>query len=295
MMNLENNDRFPLIPLDYKQRHLAKARELVIDNERGVIYIASAKDPSILINVTQQILNLISTDMSADNMILEVEGQGRVNLKEYISYLRANMLKAETFGGKKCLPSYGYDFSSITNRDGIIQMNNFWNAKAGYVPYVDQFSTLRWSTPDGTAPIVKVELDDANVVVLKDRFSYSSISDGVIIKLNTPEEDASRHATLFWKVECGSIEPVIYIHDDCKVYLEFGNDIYMKPNAIHIYRFETWDGGTTWFESVKKYKTSENTFNERIDLDYISTNYYTKSEVNELLEWKNDRMNSLGS
>ena len=231
------------------------------------MYIASAKDSSVLIDVTQQILNLISTDMSADNMIIEVEGQGRVNLKEYINYLKSNMLKVDVYGGKKCLPSYGYDFSSITNKDGIIQLNNFWVAKAGYVPYMDQFNTLRWSTPDGTSPIVEAALDDANNVILKDRFSYSNIGDGVIIKLATPDEDESRHTTLFWKVESGSVEPIIYIHDDCKVYLEFGNDISMKPNAIHIYRFETWDKGETWFESVKKYKTAENTFNERIDLD----------------------------
>ena len=121
MMNLENNDRFPLIPLDYKQRHLAKARELVIDNERGVIYIASAKDPSILINVTQQILNLISTDMSADNMILEVEGQGRVNLKEYISYPFADTCDIVIY--PPCVERLEYLLASVSPRHYFLLKN----------------------------------------------------------------------------------------------------------------------------------------------------------------------------
>ena len=293
-MNLEDNDRFPLIPLSYKQRHLAKRGELIVDNENGRIYIVSNKDRSEIIDVTQQIINLISTDMSADNMIIEVEGQGRVNLKEYISYLRANMLKINSFSGKKCVAAYGYDFMSISNIDGIIQLNNFWKAKPGYIAAVDKFNSLVWTTPDGATPIVKAELDESNSVTLTERFSYSTIGNSIIINLPKTQEDEDRHATIYWKVESGPAEPILYIHDDCKVYLEYGNDINMNPNAINIYRFETWDGGTTWFESVKKYKKSENTFNEKVDLDYINTNYYTKNEVNSLLEWKNNNGTSLG-
>ena len=295
MMNLEDNDRFPLIPLSYKQRHLAKRGELIVDNENGRIYIVSIKDRSEIIDVTQQIINLISTDMTADNMIIEVEGQGRVNLKEYISYLRANMLKINNFSGKKCMASYGYDFMSITNKDNIIQLNNFWKARPGDIAAVDKFGSLVWTTPDGATPIVEATLDENDNVVLTERFSYTTLVNGAVIKLPKTQDSENVHATIFWKAESNAVEPILYIHDDCKVYLEYGNDIEMNPNAINIYRFETWDGGETWFESVKKYKKAENTFNEKIDLDYITNNYYTKTEVNDLLQWKNNNGTSLGS
>ena len=293
-MNMENNDRFPLIPLDYSQRHLAVKKEIMFDYKECRLYVVDSKDKSIIYDITQRIINLVNSDISGDSLIVNISGVGRVNLTQYIEHLKSSMLKSSTFGGKIPCGSYAYDFKSITNHDGIIQLNNFWNGNTGQIPYIDDNKDIRWAYTDGVNPIVTINPGLDYIVRLSDRFNRTNVENGCIIDLIPIDRRYGIHNTIYWKVTSNAtVKPNLRFASTLNVNLEYESDMKMNTSAIHIYKFETWDEGENWFESVKKYKAAANTFNDKVDLDYLLANYYTKEEVHDLIKWKDNNMRDL--
>lgn len=291
-MNYEDNDRIPLIPLDYSQRHLACKKEILFDYKTARLYIVSSTDKAIIYDITQQIVNLVNSDISGDNLIVSIEGIGRVNLKQYLAYIRATTLKAETHSGKKAVPSAAYDFTSISNRAGLIQVHNFWKAGIGDVPFKDDNGILKWTNTEGIYPIQTLNPGADYIIRLKEPFNTSIIDTGCIVELLCKNSNDNIHNTIYWKVSSGTSVPSIRFHSNTNVVLEYSSDLNMTSHAIHIYKFETWDKGMSWLESVKKYNTIQKETN-KVDTEFLYDTFYTKEEVRELLKWKNNNMQSI--
>lgn len=291
-MNLENDDRFPIIMLDYSQRHLAVKKELMFDYKTGRMYVVSADDKSVIHDITQQIVNLVNSEISGDSLIITVEGIGKVNLTQYIAYLKSNILHANTYAGKAAIPSYAYDFKTITNKSGIIQMHNVWKATTGDVPYRDKTGALQWTNLEAVYPIQTVNPGLDYMVLLTEPYNVSTVDTGCIVSLSCKNDKDGAHNTIRWKVTSGNSTPTIRFHANTNVLLEYDSDMKIGTNCVNCYTFETWDRGITWFESVKKYNLKSKP-SDRIDLSYMLDNYYTKEEVNDLLKWKNNNKQSI--
>lgn len=284
MVNMENNDRIPLIALDYSQRHLAHRKEIMIDYNTGRIYVVSAKDKSVIFDITERILDQIATGIPGDSLVVTVEGVGTVNLKQFIINLRSNMLNANTFKGKHCVPSYAIDQQSIVNKDGIIQIYDYWKAEEDMIP-MKKDGILRWDRVDALDPIVDKVPDGNYEVVLDAPRCKTTVTAGALVNLVTRSDKKNRRCKIEWVVLSGNTIPTIKIKDGINIFCEFEADFTMKANSMHVYTFETWDGGSIWFESVKKY--GKYVTDAQITRDYLINNYYTKGEVEDRLKWKN--------
>jgi hypothetical protein len=283
--NMEANDRVPVILLDYSQRWRAHKKELLFDYNEGKLYVVSADDKSRIFDITQRILDLVSTDISADGLIVNIDGVGSVNLKQYITNLKAAALNANTFGGKAPVPNAAYDFNSIVNKDGIIMISDFHKAKEDQVP-VCRGGVVRWDYSTAVEPVHTVQPDVDYMVRLKDVNNVTTLENGCTLHL-TAKNPSGSYNVINWCVKSGDIVPRIRIASDINLYQEYKSDLDIDLKAVHIYKFESFDGGMTWFESVKKYTLRSAIIHDRIDYDFLLDNYYTKSEVNELMRWKN--------
>ena len=282
---MENNDRFPMIPLDYSQRHRACKKEILFDYKTGKLYVVSAKDKTIIHDITQNILDVVSREVKADNLVVDIEGVGKVNLKKYISDLKNKGIHATTLSDKTAIGYTSYDLASICNRDGVIQLYNFWKAQPGQVPTIDENGILQWVNPDTMYFVKDVTPSSDGNITLSDRYNASTVSNRLVLTIQAVRD----YTIISWKVTTTSSELVIEPGVNMNIRLEYDNDLHMNPNSVHIYTFETFDHGATWFESVKKYTTG----NAKLDRDYLNTYYYNKTEVQELLKWKNKQLESI--
>ena len=284
MMNMENNDRFPIIPLDYKNRHLAYKKELMFDYKTGRLYVVSAEDKSVIFDITEQILNIVSSEVKADNLVVNIEGVGKVNLKKYVTAIKEGALHANTLTGQGCVGTQAYDFVSISNKDNIIQLHNFWKARPGEVPTVDENGVLVWSQINSFFPVKDVEVNESGIYILSNRYCQSTVD----IDANLDLIGETPYSVISWKVTSGEHKPNFNVVNGKTVTLEYESDFDMPPNSTFIFTFESFDNGITWFESVKKYIQN----NDKIDKVYMEEHYYDKQEVDEKLKWKDGNMNS---
>lgn len=285
-MNMEENGRFPIIALDYKDRNIAHKKELLIDYDTGRLYVVSADNKSVVFDVTEQILNLVGTEVKGDNIAINIESLGKVNLKKFILDLKNKSLHTTPLKGEGGVGTFAYDFKSISNKDNIIQIHNFWKAQPGQVPTVNNNGILVWSEIGSFYNVVHVDIDTTGVYVLNNRYNESTIDSNGIIQLETDQE----YCIMNWKVVSGDTVPNIELGEGFEVIKEYESDFNMPANSTFIYEFETFDHGHTWYERVKKYIPG----NDVISTEYIEKNIYTKEEVDEKLKWKNAQMESIG-
>lgn len=285
-MNMEENGRFPIIPLDYKDRNIAHKKELLIDYDTGRLYVVSADNKSVVFDVTEQILNVVGSEVKGDNIAINIDSLGKVNLKKFILDLKNNSLHTTPLQGKGGVGTFAYDFRSISNKDNIVQMHNFWNAKPGQVPTVDGNGVLVWSELGSFYSVIHVEEDPTGVYVLSNRYNESTVDSNVIFKLEAEQP----YAIISWKVVSGETTPNIELAPGFEIVKEYESDLNMPANSTFIFEFETFDHGQTWYEKVKKYIPG----NDIVSTEYIEEHIYSKEEVDEKLAWKNAQMESIG-
>jgi|GEM_PF-4653374 len=141
------NSRYPVIALDYAEKHKAVKKELLVDYNTGNIYVVSATDKTIIFDITKKIQERI-TELDTKNMVVEITGIGIVNLTEYLNLLNEKMNNMVT------IKDPGQDFAyiirdnTIDNKslkifNGIIQMDSYKAADNLSIP--QKTSTgLRW-------------------------------------------------------------------------------------------------------------------------------------------------------
>ena len=155
----------------------------------------------------------------------------------------------------------------------------------GFTQEKNGVTYVRWDTVDALDPIVN-KVPDANYNVFLDSPRCKTVvTAGAVVNLVTRSDKENRRCKTEWIVIAGNTTPTIKIQDGINIYCEYEADLTMKANSMHIYTFETWDGGNIWFESVRKY--GKYVSDAQITRDYLLNNYYTKGEVDDLIKWKN--------
>lgn len=285
-MNMEENGRFPLIPLDYKDRNIAHKKELLVDYDTGRIYVVSADNKSVIFDITEQILNVVGSEVKGDNIAINIDSIGKVNLKKFILDLKNNSLHTTPLQGDGGVGTFAYDFKSISNKDNVIQLHNFWKAQPGQVPTVNEKGVLVWSELGSFYNVVHVDVDTTGTYVLNNRYNESTIDSNGIIKLETEQP----YCIISWKLKSGDTVPNIELAPGFELVKEYESDLNMPANSTFIFEFETFDNGATWYERVKKYIPG----NDIVSTEYIEEHVYNKEEVDEKLKWKNAEMESIG-
>jgi hypothetical protein len=147
---MATNSRYPVIALDYAEKHKAVKKELLVDYNTGNIYVVSATDKTIIFDITKKIQEQITelAELDTENMVVEITGIGIVNLTEYLNLLNEKMNNMVT------IKDPGQDFAyiirdnTIDNKslkifNGIIQMDSYKAADNLSIP--QKTSTgLRW-------------------------------------------------------------------------------------------------------------------------------------------------------
>jgi len=91
--------RVPVVPLPYSRKELAQGKELIIDYPHGNIYIADENDPSILYNITEDIIKQVG-EMDASTMditiTLENGDSYQLNLAELLGTIYNKMITTNT-------------------------------------------------------------------------------------------------------------------------------------------------------------------------------------------------------
>lgn len=285
-MNMEENNRFPLIALDYKDRNIANKKEILVDYDTGRIYIVSADNKSVVFDITEQILSLVGNEVKGDNITINVDSLGKVNLKKFILDIKSKSLHTTKLQGEGGVGTFAYDFKSISNKDNVVQIHNFWKAQPGQVPTVDSNGVLVWSEIGSFYNVIHVDPDDNGVFVLNNRYNESTIDTYAMLKLETEQQ----YCVMSWKIVSGDVKPTIELDPSFEMVKEYESDFDMPANSTFIYEFETFDQGNTWYEKVKKYVPG----NDIVSVEYITEHVYDKREVDEKLMWRNAQMESLG-
>lgn len=91
--------RVPVVPLPYSRKELAQGKELIIDYPHGNIYIADEKDPTILYNITDDIITQVGK-MNAKNMSMTItlpDGKEyTLNIADLLSFIYNKMITTNT-------------------------------------------------------------------------------------------------------------------------------------------------------------------------------------------------------
>ena len=121
--------RVPVIPLDYNSRFLAEKKEILFDYNTGQLYVVSAEDKNVIFNITDVVLEKAKEGIDLDNLIINVEGIGDVNLSEYIEYLnKYNLTLSDNDPKQYYAPTVKFDNMSIILRDGVATVAGFEHA-----------------------------------------------------------------------------------------------------------------------------------------------------------------------
>ncbi len=183
--------RVPVIPLDYNSRFLAEKKEILFDYNTGQLYVVSAKDKNIIFNITDVVLEKVQEGIDLDNLIINVEGIGDINLSEYIEYLnKYNLTLSDNDSKQYYAPTVKFDNMSIILCDGEATVSGFKHAGNGtYV--VKQDNQIKWvPIPDG----LNVPTQDGNGAYIASTY-LKKAGDTVTGILNVPTQAITDHST----------------------------------------------------------------------------------------------------
>jgi len=290
--------RIPISPLDYKDKHLAKPKELVINYETGDIYIASPTGE--LIDVTSEIKNAID-NIGGDKIEITIPGLGTINLTEYLIQIKTaidNSLQVvDSNRTMHYIPKASkLDGSSIESKYSFIQIVGFDTARELTVPQKKNGSIV-WTdlpiagdNPDGSGGgipdnedstkstrVEKIEPVNGrvNLKAIKRQMTTNMHENATIILPKTLDE----FCEIYWHIITYSFKPEFKFGEN----ILFRNNRGVQPaaNSHQIYKFITWDAGNTWMAEYSAYGEIGTGSEEQVEVDvaYLEQNYVSKQEL----------------
>lgn len=291
--------RTPIVLLNYKDKHKAVERELIMNYENGNLYILQNGQ---LINITTKLIDTINN--FSNDMSVNIEGIGSIKLNDILLDLINNKAK--------CVHAKIYDDSidiirSITELDNksieqtskSIQMKGFDTAtdnaiaikRNGQVEWVD-FGELLVLPGNEENPIDGLKGSIIEVQPVNDTIYLSASRKQKTINLKNSTnvilpKTLDQYSRMDWCVITNNIAPILNFPNNIIWKNDSINSNILKEQSFHIYIFESWDNGKKWLGSRYDYSTNYS-FNGsgNVDEAYLRNNIYYKDETNELLSWK---------
>lgn len=292
--------RTPVIALDYSEKHKAVPKELLVDYEKGAIYVVSAHDKSVIFDITDKIYEKIQ-NMSGDNIEITIEGIGNIKLSDILKELHQNILDSvkvidtgsdihyvarENVLDNKSL--------SIVNRN--IEIKGFSAAEKHMIPRKGEDGNIEWINmpmiPDtsgnggGPGIIPPGNPDDGNITEV---FVIEPVNDKLYLRPTRRQKSVNldRNCKVILPRVLDSfseIEWYVVTNSFCPM-LKFGTNVVWsnimetqpQPKSHHLYKFKSWDSGETWLAELVTYGKSVNT--NLVDVDYLENNYLNKNQI----------------
>ncbi|MGL5329520.1 MAG: hypothetical protein ACRDD7_09635 [Peptostreptococcaceae bacterium] len=258
--------RIPVIALDYSEKHKADKKEMLIDYTTGNIYVVSATDKTIIFDITKKILDKIES-ISGNNIIIEIEGIGEVNLSELIAQIKREVgtkVDAIEIDTDIIIPrDKRLDGKSLEEKYNMYQLTDFSSAEQGMIPQKYN-GKVRWIYPpkaidDGGNSDHNPEDGQftTNVIILNPIEGKIHLNASKRQKTIHLCEDVNiilpvvldEFCEIFWLVDIREVLPRVTFDNKCN----FNTSTITMKNKFHIFKFSTWDGGESWFSEVSFY------------------------------------------
>lgn len=274
----QSHGRVPLIALDYSQRHLRQFRELMVDYTNGNLYVVSATDRDIIFSVTETIMNQISEGVVGDNIVVNIDGIGEVNLTDFLNQIRNSTITINNTNAGDFVPSLFYDNNSISIIDAKVQVNGFDTAKDGMIPQC-KGGRIVWveaGTGVGDTEIEEPDIDSSsgqNIINLSTNSINKVDNPPDTITINLPTLAANQtYAKVVLNITVGADVPQLKFPSNLK--FTFNTDPNLFENCIATYEFETFDHGQIWLGKVYKYLNEPE---KEVTETYIDDNFSWKT------------------
>jgi len=278
--------RIPSTPLDYKYKHKAGPNELLVnydgDGKINRLYITD-KDINF-IDITEQIIDLIN-NADAKNSTVNIENYGTVNLQDFVNllYNKTNnsvqmidlgmnikyIEKENTIDNKslsiknKSVQIYGFDTAADNTSPVKIGNTIIWVGNSTNINNSGDNSSE--NPTDGNIYSCTTQNIVAGKVYLQASLRQKTIfpqRDFRVILPKTQDE----FSQIQWNIKTNNTVPIITFSDNC-LWKSIANSK-LKENVNHIYKFVTYDHGTTWLASSEVYQFNNSDINN-------ATEYYT--------------------
>lgn len=255
-----NKGRIPVRPLPYSERDIAMTREIIIDYDKGNIYITDKDDASVLIDITELIANSYLSNINGDNTNVTINGEV-YNLAELLAELKRNKVEIRHSGDAVSVPAdVKYDSVSVTILDGFITLHGFTRAANESRP-VKRNGELVWETPedagDPSEPSpgasdnrIHIFPTHEHIILYAKPWQYTCITQSLF-----PEYTV---VLPFSQPRCSNFKWKLDINTELKLILP-KNIMWLNPEVSeyhqyesYVFSFETWDYGYTWIASYTK-------------------------------------------
>lgn len=224
----------PIITIDYKDKDLAKEKELVVDFESGNLYIVSKDDDTVLINLLEVLAHDYLTNINGNKTWITIAGiEGAVNLSYILGEINRYKIERliaedEDTAIKGQLDTIRYDQISI-EEDNFVFLKDFDEAGDLAIPRKSADGTMiEWvsAKDEGLDPgepslgarenIIDIyptpREPDQNVFVLYTKpYARSTVETGGTYYVRLPKSVPTFH-DITWKVRIK--EKSILIFDD---------------------------------------------------------------------------------
>lgn len=295
MISAFDNARIPLIPLDYNQKYLSVKKELMVDYTNGKLYIVSAESKEKIFDVTSQITEIVKNNITANNVIVNIEGIGEIDLKSIIDKLYKDEVNFTVEEDKDFAPSIRVDNSSINVVNGNMQIYKFDQAVEGTCPVKDGTGAIIWKplpvdesaliSATGISSTATIEGSSANIR------TFSLSPDGIYIILGIyndkyiiinpakPTDNYTKIKAVIYVANKLETESVIDSHklictsksltdylasntnnevlwDTAPTSANINAPVSIDTGCYYTLTLETYNQGIVWLASLKKFATS---------------------------------------
>lgn len=298
---IKPNTIMPISPLDYKDRILAKPKELLIDYADHKIYICDQDNK--FVDVTKAIYDKIE-NLSGDKLTLIMPGIGEVNLTQYIYSLKQELDrcvkvildedKTIYFPKNKTI-----DQASLEFKYNYLQIVGFDKAPNNCVPQKNGNKIVWVALTDDSGS----NSDDGKISSVFNihpingkinlRVSKEQITKGMTEKyeivLPITQDDFSE---IYWNLQ--TFDSLFEVTFKNNIYFKNSGKLQPIANAINLYKFITYDKGNSWMAELVYYTSNS----EGGDIDYeflnstfvrkkdLESNYYDTGEMSVLYDSK---------
>lgn len=300
---MRDNARSPLIPLPFEQSARGVKRELIIDYDKGEIYVVSPDDETILINITGRIreavtnyINSIQGDQITDisNTYVTIENVGRINIAELLKFLLEHGVDAFPCNdlGPIALRRLLYDNASIITTNDKVSVAGFNEAGTNYIP-VKKEGTIQWipisniPTPEGYTPN-KYDISNTDpidgIITLTDNPIQKSLNIEGPNKLKLPTELDTKYCIIRWIVSTVETDGTMLSFDE-NITWRYSTDPDTERGNTYIYQFETFDGGNTWYGQKVSFDNIPDG-SSTVTVEQLYNDFFTKKETLKLVSWE---------
>lgn len=306
--SLNDYVRFPIKALPYERKDEAIAKELIIKYSTGDIYIKSSD--GTLMDVTNAIKEKIQ-NIQGEDIPIVIDGIGSIKLNTLILdmiYKIDNSIDSIELGNPKVYKEQDgtIDRSSIgLNSNGFVEVKGFEQGPKNGIFIKNDAGVAEFVTLAELAQISNDDPDQSDPNQnngLKETVPSIEATNGKIyLRTNTKQKTTNpQQSTLYpilppiiddysridWMLKLGNNVPTFKF--DTNVIFEYKN--YFQPsigNNVYLYIFETYDNGATWLGRFIPFNKDLNTSDvDNVKSSYLSNNYYTKLQVDDLISWK---------